>query len=30
VPLHLCGHLRAEQWNGETSASLQVVDAAPA
>jgi len=30
VPLHLCGHLRAEQWNGETSPSLQVVDAAPA
>ncbi len=30
VPMHLCGHLRAEQWNGETSASLQVVDAAPA
>jgi len=30
VPLHLCGHLRAEQWNGEVSASLQVVDAAPA
>jgi single-stranded-DNA-specific exonuclease len=30
VPLHLCGHLRAEQWNGETTATLQVVDAAPA
>ncbi|NMJ43780.1 single-stranded-DNA-specific exonuclease RecJ [Roseomonas sp. JC162] len=30
VPLHLCGHLRAEQWNGETTAALQVVDAAPA
>lgn len=30
VPMHLCGHLRAEQWNGHTSASLQVVDAAPA
>jgi single-stranded-DNA-specific exonuclease len=30
VPLHLCGHLRAEQWNGEVNASLQVVDAAPA
>jgi single-stranded-DNA-specific exonuclease len=30
VPLHLCGHLRAEQWNGETAPSLQVVDAAPA
>lgn len=30
VPMHLCGYLRAEQWNGHTSASLQVVDAAPA
>ena len=30
VPLHLCGHLRAEQWNGETTPSLQVVDAAVA
>mgnify|MGYP001179610195 FL=1 len=28
VPMHLCGYLRAEQWNGHTSASLQVVDAA--
>jgi len=30
VPLHLCGHLRAETWNGETTAALQVLDAAPA
>lgn len=30
VPLHLCGHLRAEQWNGQLGASLQVVDAAHA
>jgi single-stranded-DNA-specific exonuclease len=30
VPLHLCGHLRAERWNDEVSACLQVVDAAPA
>jgi single-stranded-DNA-specific exonuclease len=30
LPMHLCGYLRAEQWNGHTSASLQVVDAAPA
>ncbi|WP_198376036.1 single-stranded-DNA-specific exonuclease RecJ [Neoroseomonas rubea] len=30
VPLHLCGHLRAEQWNGQVTPSLQVVDAAPA
>jgi single-stranded-DNA-specific exonuclease len=28
VPLHLCGHLRAETWNGETAAALQIVDAA--
>jgi single-stranded-DNA-specific exonuclease len=30
VPMHLCGYLRAEQWNGHVTASLQVVDAAPA
>jgi len=30
VPLHLCGHLRAEQWNGQTGTSLQVIDAAHA
>ncbi|GGG42053.1 single-stranded-DNA-specific exonuclease RecJ [Caldovatus sediminis] len=30
VPLHLCGHLRAERWNDEVTACLQVVDAAPA
>jgi len=30
VPLHLCRHLRAEQWNGQLGASLQVVDAAHA
>ncbi len=30
VPMHLCGHLRAEHWNGQTTASLQVVDAAQA
>lgn len=30
VALHLCGHLRAETWNGETTAALQVVDAAHA
>ncbi|MBR0653375.1 single-stranded-DNA-specific exonuclease RecJ [Roseomonas terrae] len=29
VPMHLCGHLRAEHWNGQVTASLQVVDAAP-
>ena len=28
VPLHLCGHLRAERWNDLESACLQVVDAA--
>ena len=30
VPLHLAGHLRAEAWQGETSASFVVTDAAPA
>lgn len=30
VPMHLCGHLRAETWNGETTAALQILDAAPA
>ncbi len=30
VPMHLCGHLRAEQWNGQTTVSLHVIDAAPA
>jgi single-stranded-DNA-specific exonuclease len=30
IPLHLCGHLRAEAWNGEVSAGFQIVDAAPA
>ena len=29
VPLHLAGHLRAEAWQGETSASFVVTDAAP-
>lgn len=30
TPLHLCGALRAETWQGETSAGLHVQDAAPA
>jgi single-stranded-DNA-specific exonuclease len=30
TPLHLCGTLRAESWNGEVSTSLHVQDAAPA
>jgi single-stranded-DNA-specific exonuclease len=30
APVHLAGALRAERWNGETSASLHVQDAAPA
>ncbi|MCR0980639.1 single-stranded-DNA-specific exonuclease RecJ [Roseomonas populi] len=30
LPLHLCGALRAESWNGEVSACLHVQDAAPA
>ena len=29
APLHLCGHLRAERWNDEVAACLQVIDAAP-
>ncbi|MEN9498598.1 MAG: single-stranded-DNA-specific exonuclease RecJ [Pseudomonadota bacterium] len=29
TPLHLCGHLRADSWNGDVSASFQIVDAAP-
>ena len=28
--LHLCGQLRAERWNDQTTACLHVVDAAPA
>lgn len=30
APLHLAGHLRADRWNGRTSISFIVVDAAPA
>jgi single-stranded-DNA-specific exonuclease len=30
VPLHLAGHLRAEEWNGSVSPSFVVVDAAVA
>ncbi len=30
APLHLAGHLRAETWNGTTTASFFVADAAPA
>ncbi len=30
APLHLAGHLRAEEWNGETSVSFCIADAAPA
>lgn len=30
VPLHLAGHLRAEEWNGLTNASFVITDAAPA
>jgi single-stranded-DNA-specific exonuclease len=29
VPLHLAGHLRAEEWNGALSASFVITDAAP-
>jgi len=28
TPLHLCGHLRAESWNGDVSVGFQIVDAA--
>ena len=28
TPLHLCGHLRAEAWNGDVSVGFQLVDAA--
>ena len=30
TPLHLCGTLRAESWNGAVSTSLHLVDASPA
>jgi single-stranded-DNA-specific exonuclease len=30
APLHLAGHLRAESWNGQTSAGFFITDAAPA
>lgn len=30
VPVHLCGHLRAERWNDEVNPCLHLVDAAPA
>ena len=30
APLHLAGHLRAEEWNGTVSAGFFVADAAPA
>jgi single-stranded-DNA-specific exonuclease len=29
VPLHLAGHLRAEEWNGTASAGFIITDAAP-
>ena len=29
MPLHLAGHLRAEEWNGSTTASFIITDAAP-
>jgi len=28
MPLHLAGHLRAEEWNGTTSACFVISDAA--
>jgi single-stranded-DNA-specific exonuclease len=30
TPLHLAGHLRAEEWNGSVSAGFIISDAAPA
>jgi single-stranded-DNA-specific exonuclease len=30
APLHLAGHLRAEEWNGTVSASFVIADAATA
>ncbi|WP_426958073.1 single-stranded-DNA-specific exonuclease RecJ [Muricoccus radiodurans] len=30
APVHLCGLLRAESWNGDVTTSLHVLDAAPA
>jgi single-stranded-DNA-specific exonuclease len=30
LPLHLAGHLRAEEWNGSVSAGFVISDAAPA
>ena len=30
VPLHLAGHLRAEEWNGSLGVGFAVTDAAPA
>jgi len=29
-PMHIAGHLRAEEWNGTTSASFIITDASPA
>ena len=29
LPLHLAGHLRAEEWNGSVSAGFMIADAAP-
>jgi single-stranded-DNA-specific exonuclease len=30
VPLHLAGHLRAEEWNGSVNPGFFISDAAPA
>jgi len=30
LPLHLAGHLRADEWNGQASACFALIDAAPA
>ena len=30
MPLHLAGHLRAEEWNGAVNPGFVITDAAPA
>ncbi len=30
TPMHVAGHLRAEEWNGTVSAGFQIIDLAPA
>jgi single-stranded-DNA-specific exonuclease len=30
MPLHIAGHLRAEEWNGSVNPGFFIADAAPA